>query len=98
MSEWVYTPSAILQPYSGRATCSVQWDLLFPRIPGDDDEIRKKPATGRRSPTLFLRWQGFFYMPSRKDTAGHTNAFDYPVAEHWGGPVREMALEGPRPT
>ena len=23
-------------------------------------------------------------MPSRIDTAGHTKAFDYPVAEHWG--------------
>ena len=70
-------------------------------LPGgwwEGDEIRKKPVTRRRSPTLFLRWQGIFYMPSRKDTAGHTNAFDYPVAEHWGGPVREMALEGPRPT
>ena len=22
-------------------------------------------------------------MPSRIDTAGHTKAFDYPVAEHW---------------
>ena len=24
-------------------------------------------------------------MPSRIDEAGHTKAFDYPVAEHWGG-------------
>ena len=24
------------------------------------------------------------YMPSRTDTAGHTEAFDYPVTEHWG--------------
>ena len=23
-------------------------------------------------------------MPSRIDEAGHTRAFDYPVAEHWG--------------
>ena len=23
-------------------------------------------------------------MPSRTDEAGHTKAFDYPVAEHWG--------------
>ena len=23
-------------------------------------------------------------MPSRIDEAGHTKAFDYPVAEHWG--------------
>ena len=27
-------------------------------------------------------------MPSRTDEAGHTKAFDYPVAEHWG--VAEM--------
>ena len=25
-----------------------------------------------------------FYMTSCKDTAGHTNAFDYPVMDHWG--------------
>ena len=24
-------------------------------------------------------------MPSRIETAVHTKAFDYPVAEHWGG-------------
>ena len=23
-------------------------------------------------------------MPSRIDEAGHTKAFDFPVAEHWG--------------
>ena len=28
-------------------------------------------------------------MPSRIDEAGHTKAFDYPVAEHWGGEVKE---------
>ena len=26
-------------------------------------------------------------MPSRIDEAGHTKAFDYPVAEHWGGGI-----------
>ena len=25
-----------------------------------------------------------FEMPSHIDEAGHTKAFDYPVAEHWG--------------
>ena len=25
-----------------------------------------------------------FEMPSHIDKAGHTKAFDYPVAEHWG--------------
>ena len=29
-------------------------------------------------------------MPSRIDEAGHTKAFDYPVAEHWGGGEAEM--------
>ena len=24
------------------------------------------------------------FIPSRIDEAGHTKAFDYPVAEHWG--------------
>ena len=37
------------------------------------NETRRKPTTG------------FFYMPSRIDTAVHTKAFDYPVEEHWGG-------------
>ena len=31
------------------------------------------------------KWYGpIFYKPSRIDEAGHTKAFDYPVAEHWG--------------
>ena len=32
-------------------------------------------------------------MPSRIDEAGHTKAFGYPVAEHWGGKPKwpEMA-------
>ena len=47
-------------------------------------ETRRKPPTGRQSPSLFNKWHGIFYMPSRIDTAGHTKAFDYPVAEHWG--------------
>ena len=34
---------------------------------------------------LFGKWQGIFYMPSRIDEAGHTKAFYYPDAEHWGG-------------
>ena len=33
-------------------------------------------------------------MPSRIDEAGHTKAFDYPVAEHWGKcSVPRMGLE-----
>ena len=46
--------------------------------------IRRKPTTRRQSPSLFDKWHGIFYMPSRIDEAGHTKAFDYPVAEHWG--------------
>ena len=48
------------------------------------NETRRKPTTGRQSPSLFNKWHGIFYMPSRIDEAGHTKAFDYPVAEHWG--------------
>ena len=48
------------------------------------NETRRKPTTGRQSPSLFDKWHGIFYMPSCIDEAGHTKAFDYPVAEHWG--------------
>ena len=48
------------------------------------NEARRKPTTGRQSPSLFDKWHGIFHMPSRIDEAGHTTAFDYPVAEHWG--------------
>ena len=44
-------------------------------------EIRRKPTTGIRCSTLFDEWHGIFYMPSRTDTAGHINAFDYPVTQ-----------------
>ena len=50
------------------------------------NETRRKPTTGRQSPSLSDKWHGIFYMPSRIDEAGHTKAFDYPVAEHWGEP------------
>ena len=70
---------------------------------GDDDylmnETRRKPTTGRQSPSLFDKWHGIFYMPSRIDEAGHTKAFDYPVAEHWGESQRtERSLVGFEPT
>ena len=48
------------------------------------NETRRKPTTGRQSPSLFDDADGIFYMPSRIDEAGHTKPFDYPVAEHWG--------------
>ena len=44
------------------------------------DETRRKPTTGRQSPSLFDEWHGSLYT----DTAGHTKAFDYPVMGHWG--------------
>ena len=38
-------------------------------------------------------------MPSRIDEAGHTKAFDYPVAEHWGESQRtKRSLVGLEPT
>ena len=46
------------------------------------NETRRKPTTGRQSPSLFDKWHGIFYMPSR--TGGHTRAFDNPVTEHCG--------------
>ena len=33
-------------------------------------------------------------MPSRIDEAGHTKAFDYPVAEHWGGKSKNEMVPG----
>ena len=50
------------------------------------NNTRSKPTTGRQFPSLFDKWHGIFYMPSRIDEAGHTKAFDYPVAEHLGEP------------
>ena len=44
------------------------------------NETRRKPTTGQ-SPSLFDKWHGIFYMPSRIDEAGHTKTFDYPAAE-----------------
>ena len=63
------------------------------------NETRRKPTTGRQSPPLFDKWHGIFYMPSRIDEAGHTKAFDYPVAEHWGESQRtKLSLVGFEPT
>ena len=38
------------------------------------NETRRKPTTGRQSPSLINKWHGIFYMPSRIDEAGHTKA------------------------
>ena len=38
------------------------------------NETRRKPTTGRQSPTLFDKWHGICYMPSRIDEAGHSKA------------------------
>ena len=45
------------------------------------NETMRTSTTERQSPSLFDKWHGIFYMPSRIDEAGHTKAFDYPVAE-----------------
>ena len=78
-----FRPCRHLRPSSGREHTIVQ--LIQS---GDDDylmnETRRKPTTGRQSPSLSDKWHGIFYMPSRIDEAGHTKAFEYPVAEHWG--------------
>ena len=39
-------------------------------------ETRRKPTTGRQSPSLIDKWHGILYMPSRIDEAGHTKAFE----------------------
>ena len=44
------------------------------------NETRRKPTTGRQSPSLCDKWHGIFYMPSCIDEAGHTKAFDYPFS------------------
>ena len=63
------------------------------------NETRRKPTSGRQSPSLFDKWHGIFYMPSRIDEAVHTKAFDYPVAEHWGESQRtKRSLVGFGPT
>ena len=88
-----FTPCRHLRPSSGREHIQS----------GDDDylmnETRRKPTTGRQSPTLFDKWHGIFYMPSRIDEAAHTKAFDDPVAEHWGESQRaKRSLVGLEPT
>ena len=62
------------------------------------NETRRKPTTGRQSPSLCDEWHGIFYMPSRIDEAGHTKAFNYPVAEHWGGAKCSVPQVGLEPT
>ena len=67
-----------MRPSSGREHTLIQ--------SGDDDywmnETRRKPTTGRQSPSLFDKWHGILYMPSRTENiAGHTQAFDY--MGHW---------------
>ena len=67
-----FMPSQHLRPSSGREHTIVQ--LIQS---GDDDysmnETRKQTTIGRQSPSLFDKWHGIFYMPSRTGTAGHTS-------------------------
>ena len=86
------TPCRHLRPSSGREHTIVQ--LIQS---GDDDylmnETRRKPTTRRQPPSLFDKWHGIFYMPSRIDEAWHNKAFDYQVAEHWGE-IRNVQFRG----
>ena len=83
-----FTPSRYLSKAIFRART---YDCIIIQSGHDDylmNETRRKPTTGRQSPSLFNKWHGTFYMPSCIDTVVHTKAFDYPlnpVAEHWGG-------------
>ena len=55
----------------------VYWGLTSQQQPGsyrgadDEDEMSvslvRKPAMGTQCPTLFDKWHGMFYMPSRTD-------------------------------
>ena len=85
--EWeCYAMSASIRPSSGREH---NYSRITYMQSGDDDdylmnESSRKPTTGTRCPTLFDKWDGIFYMPSRADTAGHAKAFIYPVMDHRG--------------
>ena len=57
--EWGFTPSRHLRPPSGREHKIVEL------IQSDDDDYsmnktRRKPTTGRQSPSLFDKWHGVF--------------------------------------
>ena len=54
---------------------------------------RRKTTTGTRCPTLFNKWHGICYIPSRTDTAEHTKALDCPVMDHWGK-VKVVSFQG----
>ena len=43
------------------------------------NETRRKPATGKQSPSLFDKWHRILYMPSHTDRAGHTL-----ITRSWG--------------
>ena len=93
-----FTPCQHLRPSSGR-----EHTIVYLIQSGDDDylinETRRKPTTGRQSPSLCDKWHGIFHMPSRIDEAGHTKAFDYTVAEHLGGkPKCSVPQVGLEPT
>ena len=79
----------VLRPIASRSSLGREHRVVqLIQSGGDDDycmnETGRKPTTGTRCPTVFYKWHGIFYMPSRTDTAGHTKAFIYPVMDHWG--------------
>ena len=60
-----FTPCRHISPSLGR-----EHTFFFSLLQSGDDylmnETRRKPTTGRRCPTLFDKWPGIFYMPSRR--------------------------------
>ena len=59
-----FMPCRHLRPSSGREYSRITYS------------VRRKPTTGTRCPTLFDKWHGIFYIPSRTDMAGHIKSFD----------------------
>ena len=63
------------------------------------NKTRMKPTTGRQSPSLFDKWHGIFYMPSRTDTAEDTNAFITQSCGALGGKLKcSFPASGTEPT
>ena len=55
------------------------------------NEARRKPTTGRQSPTLFDKWHGIFYMPRRIDEA--LNILPHQIALTSDVLIRSLRME-----
>ena len=62
-------PCRHLRPSSGREH-TVIFNLFSPVM-----ITWRKPTTATQCPTLFNKWHGIFYMPSRTDTAYSVTSF-----------------------